>query len=132
MSMPPDSHQILPVCSSGCTYRRLARNRGAGSYVLVLGSRHRCWSYPLVLSSKHRCRVVYASSFVYTHIHRGCPGRRFGQFGIRGGFHGFWRPFTFVFTSVGCQRIGGGYSRPWVVCPGRFHSVHGPGWRSLT
>lgn len=37
------------------------------------------------------------------HIRRGCPGQRFGRFGIRGGFRGFWRPFAFVWW----------YSRRW-------------------
>ena len=46
------------------------------------------------------------------HIHR-CPGRCFGRF--PGGWRcccNFWRPFAFVFASVGCQRIGGGH---WVL-----------------
>ncbi|KIJ90615.1 hypothetical protein K443DRAFT_15069 [Laccaria amethystina LaAM-08-1] len=59
MSMPPDSHQILPVCSSGCTYRRLARNRGAGSYVLVLGS-----YMPAVLCTPTFTEVVLAGVLV--------------------------------------------------------------------
>jgi len=36
-----------------------------------------------------------------------------------------------VFVSVGNQRTGGGHSQHWVVCPGCFHSVHGPGRHSL-
>ena len=60
MSMPPGSHQILAVCSLGCTCQCLARNRGVGLYMPALGSRHQCGLYRLVLSSKYWCWVVYA------------------------------------------------------------------------
>jgi len=62
------------------------------------------------------------------HIFRGCPGWHFGWFDIQGGFRGFCCPFAFMFMSVGHWWTGGGYSRCWAVCPGHFHSVHGPGW----
>ena len=52
----------------------------------------------------------------------GRPGRRFGRFRVRSRFLDFWRPFAFVFASVGRRRRGGGYPRRLVVCPARFHS----------
>lgn len=63
---------------------------------------------------------------------RGCLGRRFDRFGVRDGFRSFWRPFAFVFASVVRRRTGVGYSRRLAMYQGRFHGVHGPGWRSLT
>ena len=53
----------------------------------------------------------------------GCPGRCFGRFpGDSGCCCNFWHPFAFIFASVGCQQIGGGYARHWAVPPGCFHS----------
>jgi len=135
---------------------RSAQNIGVGSYRIhilailpgVFRVRGGCqrWDSPVVLVLCFPCFDILCTPTSLdkmrggarfevgwaAHIRRGCPGRCFGRFGVRGGFRGFRRPFAFMFVSVGHRRIGGGYSQCWAVCPGRFHGVHGPGRHSLT
>ena len=74
-------------------------------------------THPLTTRGRAKFEVKWAA-----HIRGGCPGRCCGRFRVRSHFHDFWRPFAFMFASVGRRRRGGGC--PWrlVVCPARFHS----------
>ena len=77
--------------------------------------------HPLTTKGGARFKVGWAP-----HI-RGCPGQCFGRFpGGWGCFCDFWHPFMSIFASVGCQWIGGGYSRCWAVS--RLFSFLDLGW----
>ena len=111
MSMPPDSPQILAVCSSlagikpytlalGCTCRLLAPNGGDGSYTLALGSRRQGSSCMLMFSSKRRRRVVYAGVELKTGV---LSHTRAWWVVLESRRWGYRRLFAFVFVSVGRQ-----------------------------